>query len=243
MSDSSRLALSLSALRAAPRRGGLDAALDSISTIYGVKHATCLVVRGSAGLVRFPCFATSYPRDWTDLYLQRSYFDIDPVIDVIRWSRGAVDWSGFDTRAAAVRRFFDDARRHAVGAHGLTIPVRGPSGERSLFSISSDQRPQDWAATRDGYAFDFHILSHYLHEAVMTDTPAAIFAPAPPLSRRERQCLEGLATGLLPKQIAAALDISESAVRLYQRSARRKLGAATTYQAIARASFFELISF
>jgi len=87
------------------------------------------------------------------------------------------------------------------------------------------------------------ILSHYLHEAVLVlaglREDGSDFRM---LSRRERQCLQLLAAGRLSKQIAAALNISESAVKQYLRSARLKLGASTSHQAVAKASFFELIS-
>jgi DNA-binding NarL/FixJ family response regulator len=61
------------------------------------------------------------------------------------------------------------------------------------------------------------------------------------LSRRERQCLQMLAQGVVPKRIASSLHLSESAVRLYISTARRKLRAATVYQAIARATCCDMI--
>lgn len=86
------------------------------------------------------------------------------------------------------------------------------------------------------------VLSHYLDETVVAITGLRDGAHYRDLSRRERQCLELLAGGRLSKQIAAALGISESAVKQYLRSARLKLGASTSHQAVAKASFFELIS-
>lgn len=58
-----------------------------------------------------------------------------------------------------------------------------------------------------------------------------------PLSPRERDCLKYLADGLRIGRIAQRLAISEVTVELHLRNARRKLGASTTPQAIARAIF------
>jgi LuxR family quorum-sensing system transcriptional regulator CciR len=55
------------------------------------------------------------------------------------------------------------------------------------------------------------------------------------LSARERECLRWLCSGLRVTAIADKLDIGESAVNLYVSNAKRKLGARTREQAIARA--------
>jgi DNA-binding CsgD family transcriptional regulator len=53
------------------------------------------------------------------------------------------------------------------------------------------------------------------------------------LTIRERQCLSLTASGLVAKQIAAELGISEKTVELHLARSRHKLGARTTAQAIA----------
>ena len=56
-----------------------------------------------------------------------------------------------------------------------------------------------------------------------------------PLSQRERDCLSFLANGLRVSRIAERMAISEVTVELHLRNARRKMKAATTPQALARA--------
>ncbi|MFK7985633.1 MAG: response regulator transcription factor [Sandaracinaceae bacterium] len=58
---------------------------------------------------------------------------------------------------------------------------------------------------------------------------------ANPLSPRERDCLMGLASGEQLKQIGARLGIAYSTVEFHLRNGRRKLGAITREQAVARA--------
>ena len=59
-----------------------------------------------------------------------------------------------------------------------------------------------------------------------------------PLSPRERDCMTYVARGLRTVRIAERLGLSEVTVELYLRNARRKLKAATTAQAVARAMIF-----
>lgn len=61
------------------------------------------------------------------------------------------------------------------------------------------------------------------------------------LSRRERECLLWLAAGLRNDRIAERLGIRGATVELHLRNARRKLGARTREQAVARAVALGLV--
>ncbi|MBA3836248.1 MAG: hypothetical protein C0499_01105 [Zymomonas sp.] len=62
------------------------------------------------------------------------------------------------------------------------------------------------------------------------------------LSPRERDCMCYVALGLRSTRIAEKLNVSEVTVELHLRNARKKLRAATTAQAVARAMIFGDIS-
>ncbi|MEJ6850198.1 helix-turn-helix transcriptional regulator [Sinorhizobium fredii] len=240
MVDHHRLSLSLRTLHAAKHREALRPALDELGARYGLSHMTFLVVySGKSGL--YPYYCTTYPETWTEIYVHKRYFDIDPVIDVLRWGFLPVDWSSVDRRSAPAARLFDEARSHNIGPHGLTIPIRGPKGERCLFSVTSNLSKRDWSRLRASSIHELQILSHYLHETVLSATGLRELGRYRDLSRREGQCLQLLARGRISKQIAADLEISENSVKLYLRSARLKLGASTSHHAVAKASFLELI--
>lgn len=237
-----RLSSSLATLQAAKRPEELRPALNELCWRYGLSHMTLLVVRVGNRPGLFPYYCTTYPEAWTEIYLDKGYFEIDPVINVARRGHLPVDWSSLEQGSREVDRFFEEARSHDIGPNGLTIPIRGSNGERCLFSVTSNLPEHDWTGLRNSSIHDLHILSHYLHEAALAVTGLREAVRFRDLSRRERQCLQLLATGRISKQIAAALGISENAVKLYLRSARRKLGASTSYQAVAKASFLELIA-
>ncbi len=237
-----RLSLALKAVRAVKHREDLCPVLDELCIRYGVSHMTFLVVCSGDGSSLFPYYCTTYPESWTATYVDQRYFNIDPVIDVMRWGFLPVDWSSLDRHAAGARRFFSEARAHGVGARGLTIPIRAPNGERCLFSVTSKLPRGEWSSLRASSLHELQILSHHLHETVFHAIGFRKPNRTRKLSRRETQCLQLLARGRISKQIAADLGISENAVRLYLRSARLKLGAVTSYHAVARASYRELIS-
>lgn len=235
-----RLSSSLTLLQSVDHVDQVENVLRGICRLFSLKHMTFLVVRAGSSSTEYPYYCTTYPKLWTETYVAGNFFDTDPVIEILGWSRLPVDWSALDLGRA--RQFFDDARLSDVGSHGMTIPLRGPHGERCLFSVSSDHSRADWSLLKTDSTHELSIISHLLHEKVLSELDLATRRPWRALSPRERQCLEHIAAGLIPKQIAAKLSISESSVRLYLRSARRKLDAKTSHQAVARASFFEMIN-
>ncbi|ANH09086.1 MULTISPECIES: LuxR family transcriptional regulator [Shinella] len=241
MDDRSYLSLTLGELQTLSEPGELSGALHAVRTRYGLSHMTFLVVRRGAGPSAAPYYCSTYPEEWIATYFANDYLAIDPVIDIARWGLLPVDWSTLDQRASRVRRLFDEARAYGIGPNGLTVPIRGANGERCLFSVTSDWSGSDWLALCAANLHDLHILSHYLHEKVLTLSGLRRPVLVRELSRRERQCLQLLASGKIYKQIAVILGISESAVHLYMRSARRKLGATTSYHAVAKASYLELV--
>ncbi|XUY29923.1 helix-turn-helix transcriptional regulator (plasmid) [Agrobacterium sp. rho-8.1] len=239
MIDTARLSASLTLLQSVDHAVQVENVLRQICRLFSLKHMTFLVVSAGTASTRYPYCCTTYPELWAATYVEGNFFNIDPVINILRWSRLPVDWSALDSGSS--REFFQYARLNDVGSHGMTIPLRGPQGERCLFSVSSDRSRADWSLLKTNSTHELFIISHLLHEKVLSTLDLASKRTWRALSPRERQCLEHIAAGLIPKQIAAKLSISESAVRLYLRSARRKLDSKTSHQAVARASSCEMI--
>lgn len=237
----SPLSWSLTRLRRVGSGADLNVAIANIRDRYQFAHLAFLVVRLANPADTHPFYCATYPEEWTSLYLDRNYFAIDPVINLSRTGFLPVDWSNLDRRSARTRSFFMEARSFDIGRYGLTVPIRGPSGERSLFSVTSNLRRAEWRKLLLSSNHDIQILSHYLHEKALSASGLRTSGGYRKLSRREQECLQLLAHGLVSKRIAAKLQISENAVRLYLKLAKRKLDAKTMYQAIARASFLEII--
>jgi DNA-binding CsgD family transcriptional regulator len=236
--------LLLSSLKTVRRAGSiidLNLAVSDVRDRYGFTHLVFLLVKPASTPNIEPLFCATYPEEWTSLYLRNNYLESDPVIQFSQTGFLPYDWSGLDRTSEAARVFFKEAKAFGVGVNGLTVPIRGPGGERSLLSATSNLRGKDWRTLRTSSKNDLLVLSHFLHEKVLMVSGVRKNSAYRRLSKREQQCLQLLASGIVPKRIASQLQLSESAVRLYLRSGRSKLNARTMYQAIARASFLEII--
>ena len=243
--DGSRLVNCLTAITLIQKMSSLLNVILQIRDLYGFSHIAFHVVRlGACSDANHLLFLT-YPMEWTQLYIKNNYFQIDPVVRISKTGFLPVDWSELHYESDAINAFFRKANTYEVGKQGFTIPVRGPYGERSLFTATSSCNRTEWLKLKTAALTDMQAISHALHDrAISLAHLRPHLRPCPSirgLSRREQQCLELTARGLLAKRIAPELHISESAIRLYMQSARRKLCAATTAQAIARATVLELI--
>ena len=243
MDDRTHLARSLLDIQTLETSEELAGALHVISARYGLSHMTFLALRTGSTSPLIPFYVSTYTQEWINTYVVNDYIAIDPVVALARTDLLPVDWSLVKRQSDEVAHFFADAIRHGVGPNGLAIPIRGANGERCLFSVTSDLPNEDWAVLKRSIVHELHIIAYYLHEKVMRISGLSHPGMERDLSTRERQCLQLLASGKIYKQIAAALDVSESAVRIYIRSARRKLNATTSHHAVAKASYLELIEF
>jgi DNA-binding CsgD family transcriptional regulator len=183
----------------------------------------------------------TYDDVWVQRYLERDYFRIDPVFMAGRSGFLPIDWMTVDHHSGEARHFFAEAERFGVGRHGFTVPIRGPAGERALFTMTTHATDENWHRWRFTHLRDFHLLAHYFHDRAMRLASLRPDNVMRPLSAREKQCLESLIQGQAPGQIAAALGLSVSAVHAYLRSARRKLECASIEQAVVKAIRLDLI--
>lgn len=170
-----------------------------------------------------PVVITTYPVSWVAHYIERGYVFIDPVVRQAEKTILPIDWSDLDRRSAPVRRMFGESREFGIGAQGLTFSIRGPRGERALFSVNSHLKRTDWALLRPELMREMQMFAHYLHARVMNMN--APHHQDISLTKRESECLSLAAQGVTAKEIARVYRISPPAVRAYLDSARHKLHA------------------
>jgi DNA-binding CsgD family transcriptional regulator len=208
-----------------------------VALAHLVYHAVHVPASGQTN----PLLLLTYDDAWVKRYVERDYFRIDPV--VIAGTKGflPIDWMTVEHHTAAARHFFAEAERYGVGRHGFTLPIRGPLGERALFTMTTNATDEHWHRWRFTHLRDFRLLADYFHDRAMHLAGLRYEHVMRLLSLREKQCLESLLQGRTPGQIAAALGLSVSAVHAYLRAARRKLECSTMEQAIAKAIRFDII--
>lgn len=231
----------LTEIGAAKNLEELFVTLAKIRAKFGLANIVYHAVNIPGCAIRNPILLPTYDPAWVARYLERDYFAIDPIVTLGRTGFLPLDWSEIDRGSEQVRQFFREAERFGVGRRGVTIPVRGPGGERSLVTVTSNASEREWESNRVQHMREFQLIAHYLHDAAMRRSGLRMVEAMPTLSRREQECLQGISHGLTPKQIAAQLGVSITAIQLYLQSAKHKLGCTTTAQAVARAVILELI--
>lgn len=200
---------------------------DSMDVEHVVYHA----VNPSGGQYA----ALTYSQDWVDHYIGQEYDRIDPVVAGCYRRFHPVDWKRLDWTGKAQRNFLGEAIDGGVGRQGFSVPIRGPKGQFALFTVSDNRADGAWGQFIDRQTRELILVAHYVNETALRLDGTVNQPPPQPLSPRETDVLTLLALGLSRAQAADSLSISEHTLRVYVESARFKLGALNTTNAVARA--------
>ncbi len=178
---------------------------------------------------------TTYSQEWQDRYISQNYLRVDPVIVGCFQRFHPVDWKQLDWSSKQARAFQAEAFEYGVGNQGFSVPVRGPSGQFALFTVNHTCSDDVWAEFTDAHGPDLILIAHFFNRKALEFEADRMPTPSQPLSPRELDAMTFLALGYSRSQAAKELAISEHTLRVYIESARYKLGAINTTQAVARA--------
>lgn len=209
----------------------LQGCITGLRAHFGVAHLVYHWV--SADGEQYGC--GTYPPSWVQHYVDQDYLRIDPVIIGCFQRFHPVDWKALDWSSKAAIAFRTEAISAGVGNQGYSIPIRGPSGQFALFSITDITDDDAWAAFTEKHRRDWLLCAHSFNQKALEFETARLPEPVKPLSGREVDVLTLLAMGYSRGQVAQTLSISEHTLRAYVEGARFKLGATNTMHAIARA--------
>ena len=226
------LAMALTRISEAVDDFMLEQAVVSIADLYGVKSIAFLGT-GIPGRPTDPVLAVTYSTDWVEHYKRQCYAKVDPVIQEGFSRLLPFDWTEFGPFEGQVRKLFGEAAEFGLGRQGLTIPVRGPGGDRSLFTITSDLGPREWHCLKAEFLWDFHVLAVHVHEKARQLGGDLIQTLK--LSPRELECLQWISEGKTAWECGQILGISEHTVRCYLEAARNKLNAVSNTHAASLA--------
>ena len=200
-----------------------DAAYAGVNPVGGTMHAI-----------------VTYSEEWQAYYQEHNLHAIDPTLHSAMRSVAPVDWSRLE-RDKNFRKVFDPARDFGIGDKGITIPVRGPFGEFGMLSVTKDCSKEEWITIRNRTLTELQQVATHIHDSVMRTEPLSNYLHHPNLSTRELEVLQWLAAGRSQQDVADILNISTRTVEVHVRSAREKLVALTTSQAVGRAIGMNLI--
>lgn len=168
----------------------------------------------------------AFPKDWVETYTREGLMLHDPLMKWVYGSVGATRWSmiNIDDSAGVLRRASDFGLKYGAGI--VCLDKNGGS-QRSFGLFARDDRE----FTDDEIDMFFTAIAE-LHS---TKTPPSNLTDA------ELEVLRMLRDGLLIKQIAGDLGVSQGAVKQRLKNAKQKLEARTTNHATALAIEYGLI--
>lgn len=173
----------------------------------------------------------NYPEEWIAHFSAQRYHLVDPVYRAAEAGTGEFVWTDpefLQPLSWRQRRILNEAREFGL-RHGRThrlasiLPLRASA---SLVTREPDVPEEAYVA---GKLINV-VVHHRATQMCLASTPR--FAV---LRRRERQCLELCASGVIDAEIARGLGLSVATVRRHIERARVRLGASTRIQAVARA--------
>ncbi len=221
--------------------GEIRAALAQSLPDLGVTHAAyCGLAPPWEDAARTWAVVVTYPDIWIRRYRQKEYLRSDPVVVAGLSAFSAVDWRDL-ARDERALQLFEEAAEHGVGPQGLTFPLRGPTGQLALFSVTSDCDASNWDRLKRTRTGDWLTLGMALHARMLELAGAKAAGAATRLSPRQIQALQLTANGMTSDAVAQRMAISERVVRAHLQTCRLKLNAANTTHAVARAVQIGLI--
>lgn len=192
--DQTRLSSSLARLDNVQRIEEMTPVLSELAGAYEFEHMTFVITRLRGTADDYPFHCTTYPSEWTSSYSAHNFVAIDPVMRAFPLAILPIDWATLDWGSTEAMSFRLEALSYDIGPNGLSVPVRGPRGARSLLSASSSVDDKDWSVFRDHRTHDMLVLSHYLYEKILRISGFAQEDRPPRLSKREHECLSYLRT-------------------------------------------------
>ena len=179
--------------------------------------------------------ALTYSPEWVQHYLEKDYARIDPVVQACYRRFHPIDWKRLDWSGKNARNFMGEAVDNGIGNQGFSVPIRGPSGQFALFTVSGNASDEKWASYTQKHTRNLLLVSHFVNQKALELERGTDQVKAVNLSPRETDALTMLAMGYNRAQAADSLSISEHTLRVYIESARFKLTAMNTTHAVARA--------
>lgn len=176
----------------------------------------------------------NYPDDWKLHYQQNGLHQTDPTLLHAQRSQAPVRWDRL-VNDPLYNSLFSQAHDHGIPETGVTIPIRGPFGDKGMLSVTRKMQDDAWSKHLIHILPDLQTEAALIHDAVMQQGSIMRVMRTPSLSDREIEILQWSAAGKTQSDVADILSISARTVEVHMRSARTKLGAMTTAQAVARA--------
>jgi LuxR family transcriptional regulator len=197
----------------------LDRGLRELDRMAPLGYFLGLHIRFVAPVLTF----RTYDQRWTDYYTENGYALRDPMVAWGFSTTGTVRWSEIDIPDPF--GIFTEAARFGL-KYGASVAC-GPTTSRTIAGLARGDRE-----FTDEEIADIRDVILRLHD--LTQPPES-------LTKAQIEALSRIAAGDRHAAAAAKLGISESALKARLTSARQRLMARTTAEAIQRAKDYRLL--
>lgn len=185
---------------------------------------------------------TNFPAEWVDNYFQCRLASSDPILKYSLSHSTPILWSeleNLDGFNSASDKAFMEMGRQAGLRHGLTVPLRPPSGQTSLFSLVSADTLFDENRLGNLLAsagmFSMYLLDAYIRIDKIENPKAN------ELTKRELECVFWACEGKTAWEMAHIVGVSERTINFHLTSVIKKLGASNRQHAVAKAVMYGLV--
>jgi hypothetical protein len=111
-------------------------------------------------------FLTNLNAAWTQRYIDRKYFSVDPIVRACYQSRMPVVWSSASEVDAVDPQVMDmlmDAYENGL-RRGISVPIHGFAGSFGIFSLYSPAEEDEFRSWAEMSAFDIQSFAFWFHD-------------------------------------------------------------------------------
>jgi LuxR family quorum sensing-dependent transcriptional regulator len=208
---------------------------------FGLTHVSSISLPGP-GRDAIQCILmNNRPQEYVDRYIEKNYVIRDPVVTELRNTLHPYTWSDIRSRRdlnKAQKAIMDEGREFDA-RDGIVIPVATLSGSVSLFSPCG-REPNLCERARAALEIVGVYSQHALKRALIRNQREE--SSHTPLTPREREIMQWVATGKTDEEIGEILSIGTSTVTSHVENAKQKLDAFRRTYAVVQALRFGEIS-
>ncbi len=182
-----------------------------------------------------------YPSSWVNHYFERSFYEIDPVMEYSSKHIVPIEWHNLRIdKDSRQKDMMNEARAFGVKS-GVTMPIHSPHGELGVLSFALD-RDAPYSNEVTSYSMPYiQLLASYTHEALRRICGLVDGDDGQYLTQREKECLKWAADGKSAWEIGNILNISERTVNFHLNNIVQKLGVSNRQHAVAKATLKGII--
>ncbi len=229
-------------LRESDTKTDFQRSIRDICRAIGAKHGSFLMRHVPGVVGDDPFVADTYGETWTQHAAEHKYECVDPTRSLSEISIQPVDWADLPKGRTRLRKFFRDFTDFQLGRQAMTASFRGPAGDRSLLTLTSDATDKRWMTTKNDLLMAISILHPAIHRAVLKTRFNFENVIAIRLTPREKECLVWAAHGHTSKQIGENLGLTPATVNFFIDAAVAKLSASNRAHASAKAVALGMIA-